>query len=133
MSLNARITAYLGVLVCETLATASNKDCSLSIDNPNRIGQVFMNTKETLGVSEEAIELLKKIPIGRDSIGDVDWFESSAQGDVFGWLGGPKTIKGPDLKELETARGFRIRSYVSIPNDVPEDAKAYIDSMKATT
>ena len=129
MSLNARITAYLGVLVCETLATASNKDCALSIDNPGRIGQVFMNTKETLGVSEEAIELLKKIKIGRDSIGDVDWFES-VQGDVFGWLGGPKTIKDT-ADELETARGFRIRSYVSVPNDVPADAKAAIDSMKA--
>ncbi len=122
--MHARVTAYRGKLVLELLAKASSEDVATSLDRPGNIGQVIMHTDRNLGVSEEAIALMKKVRSGRDSIGDIDWFKSN-QGDVFGWIGGPCALV--DAATCEAARGFAVRSYVSIANDVPEGARAAID------
>ena len=121
----AKVTTYKGKIVIELIAKASIPEkCHLSIDNPSCIGQVIMDTKNNLGISPEAFELLKGMRKGHDGLGDIDWFRS---GDVhtFGWLGGPYAIKDPAT--LETSRDWVIGDYVEIPNDVPEGAKNAID------
>jgi hypothetical protein len=85
-----------------------------------------LNTKETLGVSEEALVLLKTIKRGRDSIGDVDWWAVDDGSSAFGWFGPMCRLIEP--AEAETSRQFKIGEYVSIPNDVPEGARAAIDA-----
>ncbi len=123
--MHAKITAYKGILVCELIATASIPDeVVTTIDTPGTIGQVIMNTEKNLGVSPEALALMKTVKIGRGGVGDIDWF-SSVKGDAFSWFGDPYTIKPPAA--IEAARGFRILKHVVIANEVPEEAKAVID------
>ena len=92
-----------------------------------RVGCVVMNTAENLGVSPEALSLLKQIPRGRDSLGDVDWF-SSVRGDCFSWLGGTKRIVDPS--HAEGSRDYAIRSYVEISNNPPAEAVEYLESSR---
>lgn len=67
-------------------------------------------------ISEDALQLLKTIKVGRDSIGDVDCFRS---GDkiIFGWLGGYCMPINP--KGAEAARGFKPELLKVSPNVFP--------------
>lgn len=122
----ATVTEYKGILVLELKATASSAEVATSLDRPGNIGQVIMNTRKNLGVSAEAIDLLKTVRVGHDSIGDVDWFQSSAD-DTFGWLGGPFSIKNP--ANCEAARNFKVLSHVVIANEPAQGAMEAIDNM----
>lgn len=129
-TLHAKITAYKGNIVCELIADKSiDGEVATSLDIPTNIGQVIMNTAEHLGVSPEALELLKSVKVGHDSIGDVDWFRSDDGKDNFGWIGGPYAVV--TAATAEAARGFAVdnRAYQPIPNDVPAGAIEYIDSL----
>ena len=124
--MHAKVTAYKGKLVCELVADKSiENEVVTTIDTPSTFGQVIMNTAKNLGVSKEALELMKTVKIGRDDLGDIDWF-NSVQGDVFGWIGGPYNIIDP--AEAETARGFKILAHIEIENEVPAGAMEAIDS-----
>lgn len=125
--LQAHITAYKGLLVCELLAEKSMDGIvTTSLDNPGCIGQVIHNTAENLGVSDEALALLKTIEPGNDDLGDIDWFATSDGKASFGWLGGPYAIKKPS--NCEGSSSYEVLTCVSIPNDVPEGAKQFIDA-----
>jgi len=128
--LHAKIVAYKDYLVFELLATKSIKDeVVTSIDNPNVIGQVIMGTKESLGVSKEAIELIGHVKRCRDDIGDIDWFKSKDGKENFAWLGGPRSIKS--AANIETPTTTKIGSYVEIPNEIPMMARTAIDEILA--
>ena len=130
--LKAKVTAYSGVLVIECLETVSSEDCTLSTDNPTCIGQVIHNTKKNLGISKEAVEVLRKFNRCRDDIGDIDFFESDDKQWNFAWIGGLKKIADP--KDAVGSRTYSVPGpdqYVSIPNDVPQEAKDCIDEDKA--
>lgn len=79
----------------------------------------------TLAFSPEAIELLKKISIGRDAIGDVDWFRTRMDGKppgfAFSWFGPISRIV--NVKSAVAARDFRVydQSYSFVENYVPSD------------
>lgn len=122
----ATVTEYKGKIVLQLLATASNEDVTTTLDNAGVFGQVICNSEKNVGISEEAIKLLETIKPGRDAIGDVDWFKSNERGDVFAWIGGPYAIVDPTT--AEGARGYAVRTYTKVPNDVPEEAKAAIDA-----
>ena len=125
--LQAHITAYKGLIVCELLAEKSiDGAVTTSLDNPGCIGQVIHNTAENLGVSEEALALLKAVKRGHDDLGDIDWFDTSDGKASFGWLGGPYAIKDP--VRCEGSSSYKISNFVTIPNDVPEGAKNAIDN-----
>lgn len=127
MTIRAKVTAYKGILAIECTEKESTPgETHLSIDQSGVIGQVIMNTKETLGVSPEALEVLKTIPKGRDSIGDVDWWEVNDGTYAFGWLGGMCRLLEPE--GAVTSRQYKQGDYVEIPNDVPEGAITAIDS-----
>lgn len=129
--MHAKITAHRGFLIFDLLATCSIEDeVATSIDRPGNFGQVIMNTAKNVGISPEALELLKKIKPGRDSIGDVDWFSSDDGMDNFAWIGGPKAIKDTRDSDLAGSRDYRIReTFVSIPNESDPGAIAAIEEI----
>lgn len=53
-------------------------------------------------ISQEAVDLLKKIPRGRDGLGDISVFKSN-RGVAFGWLGSPIHVMNPN-EDLVTCR-----------------------------
>jgi len=85
-----------------------------------------MDTKARLGVSDEAMALLKTIKRGRDSIGDVDWWACDDKSFAFGWLG--PHLRLVDPKQSQTSRQYKVGPYVTIPNEVRPDAIEAIDA-----
>lgn len=97
-----------------------------------RMGCVLTDTKARLGVSEEAFELMKKIPRNRDAIGDIGWWECDDKTWAFSWFGSIHRIINPIKSEGD--RNFRVNDTLKqfctiIPNDVPEEAKAILDNL----
>ena len=128
MTIHANVTAYKGKLVIELLATKSiPNEVTTSLDTLGVFGQVIENTKEHLGVSKEAMELLKKVKKGHDDLGDVDWFKANNDHYVFGWIGGPYAIVDP-MKAEGSSTYVVPNDYIEIENNVPDGAKAYLDS-----
>ena len=84
-----------------------------------------MDSARNVGISAEALELLRKVRRGHDDLGDIDWFRTGTKA-AFCWLGGPYRIVDPN--KAEGSRSFGIFEYVQIANDVPEGAKGVIDS-----
>ena len=74
---------------------------------------------EKVGISPEALELMKKIKRNRDAVGDLMWDENS-----FAWWGSNYRIMNP--AKSETARDFRIGKHTTIDNDQlsPFESKA---------
>jgi len=127
--MHARVTAYKGHIVIELLTLVSiPNETSVSMDNPGNFGQVIMNTEKNLGVSQEAIELLKTVKSGPDGIGAVDWFATetaAGKGHAFSWIGGQYALVL--AAEAVASRQWEMGKYVSIPNDVPQGAMEAID------
>jgi len=126
-TLHAHVTAYKGRIVMELLATKSIAgEVATSLDSPSSFGQVIMNTKEHLGVSKEALELLKTVKRGNDSLGGIDWFKTSDGNHAFSWMGGPYQITTP--QDADASRSYVVSDhFVEIENTVPEGARHHID------
>ena len=124
----AELTAYQGRIIIELKAKASIKGVLVtSLDNPRIAGHIVKNTAVNLGVSEEALRLLKMFR--RDtSLGDCDWSKSENGVTNFGWKGGPCAILNPDT--CVVSNKFRLGQYIAIPNNVPEMAKRQLDKLK---
>lgn len=124
--MRVKITAHKGILCIETQEPLT-KDGIFTPSGEGRIGCVLMDTRANLGVSQEALDLLKTIRTSRDAIGDVMWFPAQDK-FCFGWLGGPLSLKDP--KRCEGDRDYKVREgeYTLIPNDVPEGAKQAIEN-----
>lgn len=125
--MHAHVTAYKGLLVLELRVEKSIPDeVVTALDTPGNLGHLIMDSGKNLGVSQEALVLLKQVRKGSGSLGDIDWFRSGDKA-VFGWMGGPYRLAKP--ADVEASRQFGIFDYVSIPNDVPEGAREAIDNM----
>lgn len=126
MTIRAKITAHNGVLIIEcTEKNSTPGETHLSIDQKGVIGQVIMKTRETLGVSDEALALLKTVKRGADSLGDVDWWKTNDGHTAFSWLGPMCRLMDPS--DAEASRQYIIGEYVSIPNEPPQEAVDAID------
>jgi hypothetical protein len=122
----ACITTYKGFLVFELLVKSSiDGKVTSSIDNPGTIGQIIHDTKNNLGISNEALQLLKTIKCSNDSIGDLDWFETPDGCASFGWIGGPFSIK--NLEKCESSLTYEILDCVTIDNCVSKKNQNIID------
>lgn len=65
------------------------------LNNPAQPGQLgFVVDANSVDIQPEALELLKTIKKGSDSLGDVDVF-SAGDKVVFSWLGGPLSLINP--------------------------------------
>lgn len=94
-----------------------------------KLGCVLLRTNRHLGISQEAIDLLKELKPGPDSIGDVDWFKSNEDGYCFSWLGGTKMMI--DIKHVVPSRDYEVPNeahYTLIDNTPPEEPVSIIDS-----
>lgn len=125
--LRVKVTVYQDLLCIETVQPVDDDKNFVPAGN-GRIGCVIMDTEGRLGLSEEALEWLRKVSKSGDDIGDVDaWIAGNGKG-VFSWLGGMFCIK--PLNGISGSSTYDIDAipHVTIPNDVPEGAKASIDS-----
>lgn len=121
-----KVTAYEGIFLVIDASNAGAKSEEWYPSGDGRIGCVLLDTKKNLGVSEEALALLRTIRRSDDAIGDVDWFATDVPGKgpahAFGWLGGPRKIVDPTI--VTGSRHYHVPAdaFVLIPNDVPRDA-----------
>jgi hypothetical protein len=92
-----------------------------------RFGSILLDSKKNLGVSEEALALMEKVPVNGDCCGDLDWFKCDDKKYAFGWFGALNRVVNPN--DSEAARNFRAyrTECTIIPNDVPEEV---IEGMK---
>jgi len=124
-NLKTKVTAHKGIIVIETKDPAADNDFIPA--GGSRIGCVLINTKDRLGISGEALELLKKIPRSGDDIGEVDTFTSNKRGDVFTWLGPVCRLVDPVGASGSQTYDIGNIEFNIIPNEVPEKAAAAID------
>ena len=126
--MHAEITAYRGRLVLTLLADHSIPgEVTTSHDNPRFPGQVIYDTAIHLGISDKALQLLRKIQPGNEEVGDLNWFVNDDGKPAFFWRGGRHAIFS--IEYCHAARGFDIHPYARIPNRVPEGARAQLDAM----
>jgi hypothetical protein len=126
--MHAEITAYRGRLIITLLADHSIPgEVITSQDNPRFPGQVIYDTARNLGVSREALQLLRDLPASSEEVGDLNWFHIDKDKPMFFWRGGRHAIFSPDY--ICAAREFSIRDHVCIPNRVPADARAQLDAL----
>lgn len=121
----ARITAHKGILVVELVPDPANGD-GTSTDKLRNLATVIHDTGRHLGVSKEALALLKMVKRGLDRIGDFAWFSSDDGKDHFAWLGGPKRLVNPT--SVAAARDYAILAHRVIPNQVPDGARMAIET-----
>ncbi|CAG2160173.1 hypothetical protein [Cupriavidus numazuensis] len=125
--MHARITAHRGILVVELVQNRATEEGTRSnLDKLRSLGTIIHDTRRHLGVSEEALSLLRVVKRGLERIGDFAWFRSDDGTDHFAWLGGPKRLVNPS--EVATARTYEILAHQVIPNEVPEGARAAIEA-----
>lgn len=124
--------SYRGIIVCQLLATKSVEgEVTTSFDTQS-FGQLVHNTKEHLGMSASARDLLATVKTSRDAIGDVMWFDTHDSKRTFGWIGGPYALKDP--KQVEGDRDYKVTDdFVTIEDDVPQQAKDIIDRERNAT
>ncbi len=131
--IKAKVVAYKGYLVIECMADKSEEDtCTLSVDHPSHVGQVIHNTKNHLGVSKQAVELLERVKRSGDDLGEIDFWKSDNDTWHFSWLGGIKRIVNPTDEECTGSNSYQVPNsseYVSIENEVPKEAKEVIDKL----
>lgn len=128
--MHAQVTAYKGKLVIELLTQYSIPG-EVAVNECLRgdYGQLVMNTEKNLGVSQEALAILRTLKPGSGGLpADILWYDVQGKEAIiqtFGWLGGARTIVDPEWIELDP--NWQLGKYVSIPNDVPQGAVDAID------
>lgn len=126
-----RVLAYKNILVIDTPEKYWGGTEFFIPNGGSNIGCLVMDTKKHLGVSKEAMTLLRKIKKSGDDIGDVMWWENEGS-CTFGWLGPAIRLVNPDVCEGDNDYAVREGQYVEVPNDkIPEGAKTVIDQMSS--
>jgi hypothetical protein len=124
--MHAEITAYKGRIIIELKVKKSIPgEVLTSLDTPRLPGQLVNNTAKNLGISKEALDLLKSVRKGDGAAGDVDWTRTEEGKTTFGWIGGRCAIFNPET--CEGSKRFKVGGYVTIPNEVPEGARQQLD------
>lgn len=123
--MHAKVMAHRGFLVCELVATRSISDeVSTNLDQPGFAGHVIHDTRLHLGVSPEALRLLKDIKRGTQKTSEVDWFLDNNGRPAFAWSGARYLIRHQSL--LEGSLRFEVGAHKVISNEVPEGARTAI-------
>ncbi|MDO8415187.1 MAG: hypothetical protein Q7S87_03125 [Agitococcus sp.] len=124
--MHAEVAAYRGRIVIELKTKRSIPgEVITSLDTPRMGSQIIINTSKNLGVSKEALQLLKQVHRGANASGDVNWSSEAEGSAAFGWVGGCCAIFSPAT--CEASKQFKVRGYVTIDNEVPEGARRQLD------
>jgi len=117
--IRVKVTAYEGNIIIETLKP--DEDDHFAPVGGTRFGSVLMDTKNILGMSKEAVELLKTIPRGTDCIGDVSTWKTTNGNCCFSWFGHLNRIVS--IKDCVSDRDGIINvEHVTIENEPPKEA-----------
>jgi hypothetical protein len=113
----AFVLAYRGILILHGCSADSRENWTPAGDG--RFGCVVTDTAKHLGVSPEALELLKTVKPSHDAIGDVDWWKCGDGTYAFGWLGGHLHLVDP--AKGSGSRDYVIGDHVVIENNIPDE------------
>jgi|GEM_PF-2010552 len=121
INLKVRVLAHEGNLVMVPLAPEEGIDDDWWPTGGDKMGCVVGDTRRRLGVSKEAIGLMRGIKRNRDAIGDIGWWRCHDGTYAFSWWGPIFRIIHPN--DAEGSRDFATHpdQYVEIPNDVPPE------------
>ena len=132
--LKVEVVVYKGLLVVIPKEPEKNvgKSHGWIPAGQTRLGSVLCDTNKYLGVSRQAFDLMKKIKVGRDCVGDIDWFWCEDGTYAFSWWGPIYRVINPET--AIAARGFKVTNLLLgtctlIPNDVPAEATEVIDRL----
>ena len=126
--LKVKVTVYKQQLCIETV-DLKNTDDDFVPCGDGRIGCVLINTKNKLGLSEEAVVWLRNLKKSCDDIGDVDTFITGNGKGCFSSLGGMFSIKGDGATGSRT-HDIDAIPYITITNDTPATAMRVIEDLK---
>ncbi len=130
--LHARVLEYRGHLLCESLTFNTIRDECVRPDSGAK-GCVTFQTEKFLGASQEALDLMRTIPVGAEEVGNIAWFNNPGEGTAFAWLGGLCVVMDPAT--VEAAATFKVRDdlCVIVPNEVTAEAKNFVDQLIEVT
>lgn len=120
----ARVSAHKGVLIFIGYGPAP-RDAWVPAGG-GRIGCVVLDSAKNVGISPEALELLRKIPRSHDAIGDVDWWKCDDDTCAFAWLGGYRRLI--NAANASGSRDYVIGPHVVIENEIPDEVKTMLDA-----
>jgi hypothetical protein len=123
--LKVKVTAYKQNIIIETLD--EKKDKNFIPVGGTRIGSVLIETNEFLGMSKEAVTLLKTLKKSHDDIGDISTWKTNDNKDCFAWIGNFKKIVNINKAEGDRDGIIDIK-HITIENDVPKEAMNVIDN-----
>lgn len=94
----------------------------------SKLGCVLGDTKIRLGVSEEALALMRRVQVGRDAIGDLSWWACDDGTYAFAWWG--PLFRLVDPSTAVAARDFReyADQCLVIPNVLGEEYVADVEA-----
>ena len=116
--MKVKVTEHKGVVVIETVEL--KQDADFVPAGGNKIGCHLANTGTHLGISKEALVIMKGYAVSHDDLGEVNAFISDDGVHRFSWLGGAKRLVGPKAELSST--GFADIDYIEIPNEPPQEA-----------
>lgn len=121
--MKVKVTEYNGLVVIETLKPEKDEDF-IPVTEPGKVGSVLIDTGKHLGISKEALAIMKDLYISHDDIGDVDAWKAGDR-DCFGWLGPLIRIVGPKAELSNT--GWGNIAHIDIPNETSEHIVKELD------
>lgn len=122
--LKVKVVERRGYLVIKTLLPAG--DDNFVPYGGSKIGCVLIETDKFLGMSQEAVDLIKDLGSSGDALGDLQLWMSN-KGGCFGWLGPPDRLINPAWAELDRNGPVDIPHF-RISNEVAPEDLAEIDN-----
>lgn len=119
--MKVNVFAYRGVI-----GILASPECEGIVAHPGNGNLGVVCDADKVEISSEAIELLKTIPKGSDSLGSIDIFGDSNGKVVFAWLGGYMRAILPE-KEV-ASRDYDPSLLKATENvEVPQTFKDFVD------
>lgn len=123
--MKVKVTEYKGHVVVETLKPEADEDF-IPVTEPGKIGSVLINTGKHLGISKEALAIMKGYKVSMDDIGEVDAWKTDDGKDCFAWLG---PLDRPFSAQSELSRnGWADIDYIDIPNETSQWIRKEMDA-----
>jgi hypothetical protein len=124
--IRVKVTTKGKFLIIETVDPTADKNF-VPMSGSN-MGCSLIDTKNLLGISKEAMNLIKTMKKGGDDLGDLNLWKSEKRGHCFAWLGGIKRLVDATECELSRDSIYDIE-HTTIKNNVPIEAFESITRM----
>lgn len=120
--MRTKVFTYKGFIGIESTVNADGL-----LNKPLDKGQLgFLFDAKFVDIQPEALELLKRLSMSADDVGEVEIYQSKDI-VVFGWLGGPKKVV--DITINTASNDYHPELLVPVDNiDIPQDFIDFIDN-----